>query len=630
MKVGEGVHRRGNDGTQRNWWLEPKGNVHSAAMNYVMAVDRVQATIFDKFVKLESLYDNSPRTNLWADRSATQALGVVVENVVASNVDTVTAAIAATDVRARFMTDDADWSQQRIARQLEYYADALGKLLGVGEKCRHAFKSAAIKGTGLVKVYVDEFDQIRIDPVLVDDIVVDEQESRSGQPRQLHYRTMLDRDDLKAQFPEFEVEIENAQISPGRNWRLWAGYRPINRNELVVIESWILPIGVKGAKGYKPGRHTITIDGCDLLDEEWHKAFFPFARIVWAKPIRGWYGISLAERIAGIQLSLNKRNWQIERTLDQAAAPTTYVNIIDANLAVKTTNRIGNIAVVKGATPVTPNPPQVPGEVYQSRTDLKASAYEESGVSRLAAQAVKPSGIDSAVAMREYRDQTTQRFSIQEKAFEQFWLDVIWLLLDCCKDLGAKAPVVNKRTRFGAKKIAWSQVDMGDVKVQIVAASTLSQTPAGRAQTVVEWAQAGIISTDEARALTEHPDLESALSVYTEAIENVRRCIEEIEDGETLTPEPYQNLQAIVHYGQMAYLKDGDLGAPEAVLEGLRQWIVQAAYMLNPPPAASPSMPGIMPGAPANANVPPGIGAPMPQAAPTAAFAPQAMQTLAS
>src|SRR6185436_11544954 len=131
----------------------------------------------------------------------------------------------------------------------------------------------------------------------------------------------------------------------------------------------------------------------------------------------------------------------------------------DQNLAVKTVNQIGSIAVYKVAIPQTVDHQAVGKETYDSRQEIKNDAYNESGVSRMAAQAVKPSGIDSAVGLREYRDQTTQRFSIQEKAFERFWLDTLWLILDCCRDLGGtKAPDIVKVSKYGNRKIKWSEV----------------------------------------------------------------------------------------------------------------------------------------------------------------------------
>lgn len=602
---------------QRSWFSADEGSVHSAVLDYVSTVEAQQADIFDRFVKLDSLYDpNNTTSDL---RRTSDQLGLVTENVVASNIDTVAAVVAAVDVRARFMTDDGDWSTQRTAKGLELYTEGLCKLLQVGAACRMAFKmGAALKGTGLVKVYATEDDEIRVEHVLIDNIVVDEVECRhGGSPKQLHQRQTFDRDELISMFPEHEDKIRAAQRGMSRDWRSWADYRPLENNEIVVVESWRLPFGKVGGKNYKCGRHTIVVDGCDLLDEEWHKPAFPFAVIRWSERANGWYGIGLAERIAGHQRALNKRNWQIDRQLDQLAVPTTYVSMADANLTTKTTNRLGTIAVIKGSPPVTIIPQAVSGETYKSRDDLKSSAYEESGVSRMAAQSVKPAGIDSGVAMREYRDQTTQRFAMQEKAFERLWLDVVVLVLDCCKDLGKAAPVISKRTKFGARKIKWSDVDMQDVQIQIVAASTLSRTPAGRYQLALEWAQAGVISTDEWRRITEHPDLDRVLSLYTQGIESIEKDIETIEDGEYVTPEPFANLQLAVRVAQMAYLRDRDLGAPEEVLEGLRQYSVQAAELFSRTTT------------PANDNAAPmDPGMPVP-GQPVAALAPEAMNLMA-
>jgi hypothetical protein len=616
--------RRPSPPPDKNRWSNAdKGDVHKVVFRYVEQVERQQFDLFNRFVQLEHLYDpNCPDApGVYVDEA--DGIGLVIENVIASNVDTVTAAIAATEVRPRFMTDDGDWSVQRTATRLEWYAEGLGKLLGVAKKCELAFKEAAKKGTGLLKIYIGGFDEVQVEHVRIDDIIVDEAECRSGgTPRQMHQRMCnADREELKARFPDFAAEIDRAQT--GRSWGnyRWAGYRPIDDNSLVAIESWKLPIGREGYDGYRPGRHTITIDGCDLLDEEWHKPFFPFACMVWSERSAGWYGISLAERIAGIQRALNKRNWQIDRNLDHYAVPVTYVDMADANLAIQSISRIGTVCVVKGARPTTVTPQANSPEVYQNRQDMKAAASEDSGVSRMASQAVKPAGIDSGVAMREYRDQTTQRFAIQEKAFEQFVLDTHWHILDCCKDLGADAPVVTRKAKFGARKIAWSDVDMRDVRVQIAAASTLSRTPSGRYQTALEWAQAGVISTDEWRRLTKHPDLDHILSLYTQGMESVERDIEAIEDGHIVVPEPFGNLQLMVRMGQMAYLKDRDLQAPEEVLEALRQYAVLAAHMLNSAAANQNGTPGSAT-LPPGTEPPPGAGNEVP---PVAALSPQAM-----
>jgi hypothetical protein len=390
-----------------------------------------------------------------------------------------------------------------------------------------------------------------------------------------------------------------------------------------------LPAGARqldrrGRAGYVAGRHTITIENCDLVDEDYHKPYFPLPCIVWSERTTSYYGISLAERIVGIQRALNKRNWQIDRNLDNFAVPVTYVDMADANLAVQTIDRMGTVCVVKGERPLTVTPVANSPEVYQNRLDMKAAAGEDAGVNPMASRGVVPAGIDSGVGVREARQQSTTRFQPQEKDFEQLVLDAYWHVIDCCKDLGAAAPKVTRKAKFGARTIEWGDVDMGDVRVQIAAASALSKTPAGRYQTALEWAQAGVISTDEWRTLTKHPDLDHILSLYTQGRESVERDIEAIVyDGRIVVPEPPGNLQLMGRMGQMAYLKYRDLNAPEEVLEVLRQYFVLAIDMFNksianqnaPAPGSAPGpMPGEMP----------------PPSQPVAALAPQAMQLRAS
>lgn len=562
------------------WYRAEEGQVHRRVLEYVSAVELAQFDTFNRFVLLESLYDpNGPVATAVLPMSEAQR--GVTENVIATNIDTVSAAISTVDVRSRFMTDGGNWSEQRMARHLEFYIEAVGKLHTRSAKCRMAFKSAAKKGTGLVKV-APKGKRICVEHVLVDDIVVDERQCRTGgSPRDLHQRRFVDRDELAAMFPEHEEAIW--RLHPGGpatvGQRLWAGYRPYEDNEVVVIESWKLPIGEPDDEHYKAGRHTIVADGLDLLDEEWSKPFFPFAKIVWSERDAGWYGISLAERIAGHQRALNRRNRVIERALDHQAFPVTYVRQADMGLAHKTMNHLGTVAVYKSDVPVTVTPPAVSKETYQSRLDLREGAANEAGVNQMAMHGAKPAGLDSGVALREYRDATTQRFAIQEQAFEQLNLDVDWLILDACKDLGADAPVIMRNTKFGARKVKWKDVDMGDVRVQIMAASTLPRTPSGRSQLVLEWAQAGIISQDSARRLVGHPDLEKEWSLYTAALESVEHAIEEIEDGNVVVPEPFDNLTMIQWRGQQRYLQIRDLGAPEEILEALRQYVVIAAWM---------------------------------------------------
>lgn len=623
----------------QHWHLADKGEVHGPVFAFVNRVEIEQADVYDRLLSLESLYDkHSPDGNLFDDpRAAQQLLNDMAENVIARNVDTTYAAVATAEIRARFLTDGADWSTQRRAAKLEYYAEGLAKRLDIHRKCRLAFKESAKKGAGLVKVYADRWDDIAVEHIALEDVVVPDADNRSGAPPlQLHHvMRNYDKARLRAEFPDAADEIDGSlpgslPMTAVRGTDAMASGRP--GSKIAVIESWILPIGKrpksgdKSSKGarYVPGRHTITIANKTLLDEPYHKPYYPIAVISWSERKGSFYPISGAERIAGIQRALNRRNWTIERMLQRNAFLTTYVRPSDFGVASKTTE-FGEIVPIKGDFPQHQVPPAVHPELYKSREDLKQSAAYEFGQSDFSLQSRIPAGLETGAAVREARESITQRFAPQEADFERLFLDAVWLALDACKELGKDAPTIIE-TRW-QKPIRWRDVDMGQVRVQIEAASTLPRTAAGREQTILEWAQAGVISTDTFRRLINHPDLESEMSLYTASIDVIDLQIETILDGGYATPEPYDNLKMIEWRGTGRYDAARIAGAPEEILEALRDYISTAAYLAASPQndnaaaGAQPGMPGPQPG-----MVPPGIGEMGPPSGrPQAALAPEAM-----
>jgi len=557
---------------------------------YVEELERVQSDLYERFFRLNCLYDPYFRLATYSEPVEMQDR-LVSENVVASSIDTVVGIIATAEVRPRVLIDSGDWEDHRRATRLSWYSEGLGKQLNVHPLAVSGFKDAALKGSGLTKVWVDwNAAEIKAQRVPIEDIVVPDGECRGGRsPKQMHHRQFVDKEELKLEHPEFAEEIENSSGGGEVDaaWTSWAGYRPVQQDHTIIIESWHLPYGKKGSKNYSPGRHTISLRDFAIVDEEYHKPYFPFARMAWTERAAGWYAIGGGERIAGHQRRLNKLNRGIDRQQDQLANPTTWVQLPDANIAAKTTNRLGTIAVYKAAIPKTVIPQAVSPEQYGRLRDVKDSAFEEVGVSRLAASAKKPGRLDSGAALREFRDQSTQRFAPQEKNYEQYVLDIHWLAVDGARDMamreGFSAPVVIKKLARGSKKLEWKDVDTGELRIQMQAAATLSRTPAGRTQMVLEWAQAGILNQDEARKLLspfDPLDLDKAMSLYTASLDDIDMSIEEALDGDIVIPEPYQNLKLGIWRFQQSYLQEKGHGASDEILENLRQWIVQAAHIV--------------------------------------------------
>lgn len=591
---------------EEKWYDTPRrgyseGQLASKLFSYVRGIEAQQDCIYERLFRLSSLYDPYMSRLYGYTGQDGHRRGQTTENVIASNVDTVTAAIAPTKIRPRFLTDDGDWATKRKAAHLSWYAEGLAKYLDTHKLKMHAVKWSALKGTAFAHVWPNKYlGKVCAEPLLADDVVVDDTKCRNGrQPREIHLWKFPDKEELAAEFPQHRARIMAAELSStGSSWR----NRPEHDNG-TVAELWTyrLPVGKKGSKGYAAGRFCRSIEGLELIDVSYEQDFFPVARMVWTDR-EGYFGIGGAERIAGHQRRMNKMHWQIDRSLDQWAMPTTYVHHGDAALAVKTRNEFGTIGVYKVKEPKTVIPPAVSGETYARLERIKDGSFEEFGTSRMAATSRKPAGLDSGRALMEYRDQTTQRFSTQEDAAECFELECIWLGIMACKALAAwedcDPPVIVKKLSKGRRRLKWSDVDPLETKLQLEAAASLSRTPAGRTQSILEYAQAGILTTDEVRKMLDPHDsldIKGMISAYSAALKYVELQVQEMLDGEVIMPNPRQNLDIGLRYVQAAALEAEADEAPDDVIEVLENWATLAADMLSPAGAemAGPPMEGV-------------------------------------
>lgn len=569
----------------KTWWEQDDEALGwKDVLAYVRGVEMSQSYQHELNIRNARLYTNADMLGIdWTltEKSPTRKrISRVVENVIQSVCDTATAIIAKNRPRAAFVTDGANWALQRRAMLLEKFTEGQFSLVKIYEEAVKVFRDAIVFGTGALKIYPEK-NKIRAERVLIDEILVDEREARAARPRQLHQRKMVNREVLKAMFPEKADAIEMATTSTAnQNYR--NAQSTTDPDNIWVVESWHLPSG----KGKDDGKHAICIEGVTLLWEGWDKDDFPFVFYRWSEPLAGFYGQGLAEQLTGIQLRINKINNFIQRCQDLIAVPRIFVDVSSKQLQLQINNEVGAIIPYRGKPPVFLTPQAVGSEIYSYKEQLKNSAYELAGISQMSASSVKPVGLESAVALREYNDIETQRFAIQAQCYENMFLEIAYRFVDIARDLYASGGFDMEsvwNTNNYVKKINWSEVDMDETAyvMQVEAASILSRTPAGRMQQVIEMAQAGLIDKDEARALLQHPDLKSSADLYNAMLRDIDYTIEQLEDGEYPPPEPFQNLALGQARVQMAYLKAKMDGAPEDILTNMRNWIGQAKYELD-------------------------------------------------
>jgi hypothetical protein len=310
----------------------------------------------------------------------------------------------------------------------------------------------------------------------------------------------------------------------------------------------------------------------------------------------GYYGQGLAEQLRGIQAEINQLLLNIQEQMN-LATPKVFLERGSQVAKEQINNQTWGIIEYEGQPPRFFVPQTVAGEVFSHLDRLYNRAYEISGISQLSATSLKPAGLESGVALREYSDIETERFVIVGQAYESAFLEVARQMIDLAKDVSEEGKTYEVIS-YGDKdieKIKWSDINLREdqYRMKVYPASLLPTTPAARLQTVIEMAQAGLIDKTETRSLLDFPDIEQFNKLATAPMEEAEMLVEEIlEKGKYYPPEPFSNLQLHLQYFQRAYIEAKINGAPEDRLDLMRRYMQECFKLLQPPAPPVAAMPG--------------------------------------
>ena len=605
------------------WWLANKKNLYQELFAYVSKLDsRQQYRVADNltFARLYGNYDHVGLDAFNYSRavSSYNVSNRVTLNVVQSMVDTVVSKVTKNKPKASFLTSGGDFSLQSKAKKLTKFVEGIFSFTDFYQLAALAFKDSCIFGTGCLKIFVEN-GEIKAERVFIGEIKIDDIESYYGKPRQVHQEKWLPKDVVKAMFPGFELEIDNASSPDEKTFQNVQGSRL--KDMVRVIESWHLPSGPNA----KDGKHTICISTATLLDEPYYKDYFPFVFFRWNTRPVGFFGQGLAEQLQGIQLEMNKILRTIQVSMHLVSVPKLLVEASSKIVSSHLNNRIGGVIKYAGTPPQYAPLGGIPGELFSHLDRLFSRAYEIAGVSQLGAQSQKPAGLDSGKALREFNDLETERFMSVAKRYEKCFMDAAEIMIETAKDLYELKGDYKVKAKDGKfiDTISWKDVNMDADKymMQIFPTSALSSTPAARLADVQDLLAAGFIDKEDALKLLDFPDLEAAMNLLNADSNNLERLIETMMDeGKYFPPEPYQNLENAVRKVQQAYLLYRMQGAPEDRLELLRQFMEDCQNLIEK--AAQPEGPPM----PMSGGPGPEAGAPAPEApTPQAPAGPPAM-----
>ena len=567
------------------WWKKNKNEAHEAVFPYLNHLDTNQAYKQQDNLRNMRLYGNLEFTGMQAFNymrvePTFNIQNRVTLNVVQSMIDTVVSKITKNKPKPYFLTNGGDWTLQRKAEKLTQFAEGQFHGTDFYSKAAWAFKDACIFGTGVLKVFRGgaNGDTIEVERIFPDEIMIDDSEAYYGAPRQMHQRKWIHKDVLKNMFPSKAADIEFA----GSTGQRMENYRERMGDMILVIESWHLPSGKKA----KDGRHTICIDLATLLDETYTKDYFPFVFFRWNQKPMGFFGQGIAEQLTGLQLEMNKILRTIQISMHLVSVPKLLIEASSKIVTAHLNNKIGGIIKYAGTKPEWAPLAGVPAELFSHLNTLYQRAYEIIGVSQLASNAQKPTGLNSGKALRTFNDLETERFMETAQRYERAFLSASEIMLDLAKDIAEDTGNFSVKVPGGGflKTIKWEDVNMEEDQclLQLFPISALSSNPASRLQEVQELLQAGFLSKEDGMKLLDFPDLKSFYNMANAGLEDIERQIEFImEDGDYQTPEPYQNLKLGLQKFQQAYLMYRSQNAPEERLDLLRRWMEDADALLN-------------------------------------------------
>lgn len=421
----------------------------------------------------------------------------VQQNIIKSCIDTLVSKIAAQKVRPFFNTVHGTYRDFQIVKQAQQYFDMLYDMQGVGQTVDNVFRDCCIFSKGVI--YCDEIEK-KIKRALPFNIYTRPAEESYGKLTRIYYKqknyplTLIGKEyDIKG------IDTEYADIG--------LYYDIVNHVKAIYVQ--------------QTGQ---------LIVEKYERDTLPFVFIHYSNPVVGSDATSIVDLLYGIQIEIDTILQKITEASRLNPALTFFVPEGSQVKVSQLNNRVGNVITYRPTpnmtgSPVTSATPAFIDDQYiQLLDNLKTTAYELTGISKLSAQSAKPVGIDSGLGLRTITNIESERFQVQFNAVIKMYVDIARTCIEVFDPNDDILPKDQKRINLKWKDIVNEYENMS---IQYSGADALSKDPATKLQQLQVLAQAGVISQTRIAQLLEIPDLESGYSFANNSLTVVLSIIDD-------------------------------------------------------------------------------------------------------
>ena len=579
-------------GVEMRWWLcdtDHSGQVLVERSRHWQALDNLRRARYRKDLALYEGFSSYVQSQLETPVLFRMDLieSAVEMNIIESAVDSACERLLDPAPRPMVATTASDYKQRGRAQALSQALDGMftDDMVGLDAKMERIIKDGCCTGDGHLLI-TDDDKEVYFERILSQDVLVDPQDSVTGAATQLAVVRHVDKEVLKARFPDRAEELDKCVVE--RREDLGGDF---SIDLVRVVEGWRLPL-----PGTLPdGRHVVAVDGADaLVDEDWDIDCFPIVHFQWKPKSIGYFGKGIATILERVQESINDKREQIrdgEQTLGKTfiTAPTG-TNIKPEHID----DEVGTIIFYDGPVPPAFMAPQcAPADVYNSLEKDWQRAYEIIGLSSQFASGTIPAQLTgSGRAQIVYHNIQAKRFAGAVRSVQRAYLHAARLIIHAWERINKRYPntlELEYVSGDGIEKFKYEdvRVDFSQHRLRLAAASSLATDAPGKIEMAQQLQQLGYFNNrSEMREAIDFADLDSANDVSDASRSLCSEQIDAIRNGEwPVSPIPQMNLQECQAMAQAALMDAVRRKEPEDLQEHLSEYLDQIQRLIPQPPA---------------------------------------------
>lgn len=594
------------------YWYKSEGEeLHNLVVNRISSLLENQSSTCAAHLHRLRMYSNKMLVGIYGDdyRLSDDVPLMFKYNVVQELIDSLVSWYADQNISLKVSTDMGSWAERRRGKLAELFLKGQFNDNAERDKRVLAFRYACIFSRAYIHYYHNR-GEIESECVFPPEIIWDEREALGTKRRQMYRIREVSREGLKQQTKHEDKQRMLDESTAWQETNYYVESYDANRDSdrITLFESWYLPsedYSEEEGSG-TPGRYVMATTAGVLEDTEWKDKRFPFVEIKIRGGLPGAWGDSVVDDIEPLQIWLNEL---LDKAYRQLGATSVKVlldsmgTIQEEHLDAEDTTILKYTGGAGATPPQTITVGALDANILPMVQQLIEWSHTREGANQLQSMGMKPPGLNSGEALRQYRDIGSRRHAEMSRQVSRSAIETGQRYMDLAKRIseeGEGGYKIFSITPRGRRRIDWAEIDLqrDQYSMSLAPANFFAESPSARIQQVQELVSQEVLPKQAYAQLIESPDIREILDLNNAPYDLVNMELEAIEEGTgrpigTVVPE--MDLKYAAQVGLQTWCRAVRDGAPKQVQDDLHAFVEQARDMLmkaqQPPTQPQPQAP---------------------------------------